>query len=221
MKAHHWVQIAKLAAMAAVVVTALLVGYEDLGGLLTALLGGGGVITAGILRSVRDADRNVKRTGVLLVLLTVGCGPSAITVHARAADTTATVINKATDQAEHEYERRQVRAVEQACGTADPEQAAGPCRSEADAGVNRVRAAWEPVWVAHGTLESAHELWRETIQLAAAGDYGDPGRWTMLAARAVGAYRGFAKALRALGAEVVALPDAVVAAARLVGGEKR
>lgn len=57
MKAKHWVQLAKAAALALIVITALVVGYGE----IPALIGGAGTILGSLLRSVRDADRNDKR----------------------------------------------------------------------------------------------------------------------------------------------------------------
>lgn len=125
---------------------------------------------------------------VLAALLLWGCSPSALQVHARAADTMGAVTNAATGELETVYEAEQMEAVEEVCGTTDPEEAQRACRYAAEEGVDEVRETWAPVWDSHDQVRTAHDVYRDTLALAAAGDLDQPLRWARLAARLVRAY---------------------------------
>lgn len=153
-------------------------------------------------------------TGSLVLMLVVGCGGSALQTHARAADGVSQVLNAVTDEAEDLYEERQYQAGRSACGDQAP--ITDPCQHEARVAVNEVRDRWEPVWTSHEALEHAHEAWRESLQLAAAGDFMDLSRWVRLATETLEAYAAFAATVRQLGVEAPQLPEWVRA---LSGGE--
>ena len=159
------------------------------------------------------------RYALLATALLVGCGPSSLQIHARAADTMGRVTNAATGELETAYEAEQLAAVEDACGTTEPAEATEPCQVEARAGAREVRETWDPVWSAHDQLRTAHDAYRETLQIAAAGDLTDPLRWARLAARLVRAYEALVSAAATIGEVRLPPPPGLLtdAAAMLVG----
>lgn len=224
-----WVAMAG-AAVVLIVAVLLTVALTDMDvttavGLVTGLVGVIGGLN-GPKKSAEDASRarakKAAKAGaamiVLAALLATGCGASALTVHAQAADAMSTVTNATTGELETAYEQGQHAAVEDACGTTDPSAAAEPCRDEAQDGAEDVRERWEPVWESHELLEDLHERYRERLQTAAAGDIEDPLGWARLAARLVETYRALVEAAGAVDVRLPPVPPLLDKAAALAPG---
>lgn len=157
------------------------------------------------------------RATLAILLLASGCGSSALSMHARAADTLSSVTNAATGELETAYGESQRDAVRRACGTTEPDEATTPCQSEARAGVEDVRETWAPVWSAHEALRRVHDAYRETLQTAAAGELDDPARWARLAARVVRVYEALVMAAGHVDVRLPPPPGLLTDAARLIG----
>lgn len=92
-----------------------------------------------------------------------GCGPSAVAIQARTADTIGRTVNASTGPLTEAYEAAQRAEVERVC----PERAA-PCdRATVQAAVEAVRARWGVVRAAHDSLRLIHDTWAGQIEACA------------------------------------------------------
>lgn len=146
-------------------------------------------------------------------LLLSACGASAVQVQSRAiqaaALTTTSAAQLVSESARAEAETR--------C----PREDHTPSSSELAACLAPVRAAWAPADVAVASVRTSLTLWVETLQIAKlAGDGED--LWAPMAhaaSRVVLEYERLTRVLRQLGVFAPTLPQLVIDAAELLGGE--
>lgn len=230
-----WVALALIAA-AAFVLTAIYAD-EDARNWILGLIAAVGAVGPGLLRGrgeEKDEDHDdddappsagaIPGAGALVVLLVclplIGCGATALQRQALVADVTARTVNALTDEARGAYEDAQEEALAEVCGSSaavalvlgqvPPE--ASCSRSQAEAAVDPIRAAWVPLWASHEALGAAHQHWVQAIVLAnAAGrDQGlSAVRWLELARPVALLYRELGRALRLAGVDVPLLPVAL------------
>lgn len=149
----------------------------------------------------------VSLAGLVLAACLTGCGPSALAIHAGAADVAGVAINATGD----ELVAARGRALREAVDDA-------PSREVAESGVQVVVARYLPALEAYDALRLTHDAYVDALVLAAAGAPEDIGRWAQLASRLVRAWSAWAAAGAALGVEVVGPPAALSAVAAGAGG---
>lgn len=138
--------------------------------------------------------------GVALALVVAssvcGCGESALRRQARAADAVGLVVNEAGSVIRDS--RRQ--AQQEAANGAE-------YREDAREAVEGVRARYAPLLASYEAVAVAHDLWVETLLLAAAGNISDPERWVRLAMSTLDAWARLAAASAAVGLSLPSLPS--------------
>ena len=149
----------------------------------------------------------VGMAGLVLAACLTGCGPSALAIHAGAADIAGVAINATGDELVAARGRALHDAVDEA-----------PSREVAESGVEVVVARYLPALEAYDALRLTHDAYVDALVLAAAGAPADLGRWAQLASRLVQAWGAWASAGAALGVDVAGPPAALVGVAAAAGG---
>ena len=149
----------------------------------------------------------VAMAGLVLAACLTGCGPSALAIHAGAADVAGVAINATGDELVAARGRALREAVDEA-----------PSREVAESGVQVVVARYLPALEAYDALRLTHDAYVDALVLAAAGAPADLGRWAQLASRLVQSWSAWSAAGAALGVEVVGPPAALVAVTAGAGG---
>jgi hypothetical protein len=149
----------------------------------------------------------VAMAGLVLAACLTGCGPSALAIHAGAADVAGVAINASGE----ELLAMRGRALEEAVDEA-------PSREVAENAVQVVVARFLPALDAYDALRLTHDAYVDALVLAAAGAPADIPRWSTLASRLVTAWGAWAAVGRSLGVDVVGPPAALLSVTAGAGG---
>lgn len=148
---------------------------------------------------------------VMLALVSVGCGASAIRTQAQIAQVTASTLEAGSDVAT-EARRASLARVE-----AETEGQPVAQRLEA---LNAERAHWAPVGASLDAARQALLTWVASLQLAhlTGEDSDNMPALLQLGLRAILLYQSAAEAAQSLGADMPALPQQVIDFAQSIGG---
>lgn len=150
---------------------------------------------------------------MMVMLLCVGCGQSALEKQAIAMSSMSSVVDSVTHIVQDESKREQDAAIDSICQDRMP--CPYPDFDKAEAEVLKIQDRWHVVFEAHRALRAAHDTWRETVQTAALLHEEGNASWPRMIKVVIDTYKRFATVYQEVsGHTLPSIPSVVIEEAK-------